>query len=50
MWIGHTWTKKDTMIKAVAEKELMGKRPLGRDIGWEDCAKRDVKAVDPRSK
>jgi hypothetical protein len=30
MWTGHACRKKDIMIKAVIEKEPIGKRPVGR--------------------
>jgi len=45
------WTRlEDTMIKAVIEEEPIGKRQVGRPrLRWEDCVKRNVKAVVPRA-
>ena len=50
MWAGHAWRKKDAIINTVIKEDPKGKRPLGRPrLRWEDCVKREVKEVDPRT-
>jgi hypothetical protein len=50
IWAGHAWRKKDAMINTVINEKLNGKIPLGRPgLRWEDCIKREVKEVDPKS-
>ncbi|KAF0755744.1 ribosome biogenesis protein TSR3 isoform X1 [Aphis craccivora] len=46
----HAWRKKDAMINTVIKDDPKVKRSLGRPrLRWEDCVKREVKEIDPRS-
>lgn len=44
--ISHAWRREGSFIKTVVKENSPGKRPLSRShLRWEDCIKKDCKAV-----
>lgn len=46
---GYFQRKREIMIRTVTEEEPIEKRPVGRPLSRENCVKRDVEAVNPRT-